>query len=91
MKSVTIAVIALATVSGCAQLSASSASAEEQCGWLARGDGMRVNETLGIETAGDSQNVRMRLEDTFNRRFTATCAYNTASGARWLTPLPKAR
>jgi hypothetical protein len=88
MKTATVAGIALAALCGCAQtMSLSGNPAEQQCGALARGDGMRVNEVRAAEGTG-TQNVRMQLEDAVGRRFDATCTYSTASGASWLTPLP---
>ena len=88
MKTATVVGVALAALCGCAQTTNFAGSTEQQCAALARGDGMRVNETAAAENSGGGQNVRMRLEDAVGRRFEATCTYSTASGARWLTPLP---
>lgn len=89
MKTATIAVIALAALCGCAQTTnLSSSPAEQHCGALARGDGMRVNDIRAAEGTGGAQNVRLQLEDAVGRKFDATCTYSTASGASWLAPLP---
>jgi len=83
-----LAIIAVAVLSGCAQTAnLAGSSAEQQCSALARMEDLRVNEVLKAETAGDGQNMQLRLEDRLGRRFTATCVY-TASGARWSNPLP---
>ncbi len=88
MKTAIVAGIALAALGGCAQTpNLASNASETHCGALARADGMRVNQATAAG-AGDGQNVRLQLEDALGRKFEATCAYSTASGARWLTPLP---
>jgi hypothetical protein len=88
MKTATVAGVALAALCGCAQTTNLTGGAEQQCAGLARGEGMRVNEAAAAENTGGGQNVRMQLEDAVGRRFEATCVYSTASGTRWLTPLP---
>ncbi len=83
-----LAIIAVGVLSGCAQTAnLSGSSADQQCSALARMEDLRVNEVLKAETAGDGQNMPLRLEDRLGRRFTATCVY-AASGARWLNPVP---
>lgn len=92
MKKATLGAIALssvATLGGCAQTTGGLAgnTAEQQCGALARADGIRVNEVAKSENVGGGQNLDLRVEDALGRRFNATCVY-TADGARWLNPLP---
>ena len=84
-----LVLVAVGGLSGCAQTAnLAGNTADQQCSGLARMEDLRINEVMKVETAGDAQTVQMRLEDRLGRRFTATCAYTAANGARWSTPLP---
>ncbi|MEP6608842.1 MAG: hypothetical protein ABJA83_09195 [Burkholderiaceae bacterium] len=83
-----LAVIAIATLSACATTRKLAGNAEQQCGGLARAEGLRVNQVIKAENVSGSDNVQMRVEDALGRRFDSTCLYTAANGARWLNPLP---
>jgi hypothetical protein len=78
-----------ALLAACAAGGGSTATvAEQQCGGLARHEGLRLVQIDGIEKqAGDTQLVKMRLEDALGRRFATTCTVANGS-ARWAQPLP---
>ncbi|MGZ8993461.1 MAG: hypothetical protein ACXW16_05535 [Burkholderiaceae bacterium] len=88
MKSSLIAPLAAAVVAGCASTMAGASSAEEQCVYFARNEGLKVVRVDGVDGAGSGKNVRLRLEDALGRGFTATCASSAAGQARWVQPLP---
>ncbi|HVG04396.1 MAG TPA: hypothetical protein VM937_05600 [Burkholderiaceae bacterium] len=85
MKNALIAPLAVAALASCAQMTASSSSAEQQCVNFARNEGLRVIRVDGIEAA----NVRLRLEDSLGRGFNATCTSVAAGQPRWAQPLPQ--
>jgi hypothetical protein len=89
MKNSLFATVAFATLAGCAQMTGSYSSAEQQCINLARNDGLRLVRVEGVDTAGGGQNVRLRLEDSLGRGFNATCSSASAGQARWAEPLPR--
>jgi hypothetical protein len=65
-----------------------TSAAEQQCGALVRYEGLRLLQVDGVESRGaDGEVVRMRVEDAFGRKFSATCAV-AGGAARWAQPLP---
>ena len=88
MKNSLTAIIPIALLAGCAQMSAGYSSAEQQCINLARNDGLRFVRVEGTDSAGGSQTVRLRLEDSLGRSFGAMCSSAAGSQARWAQPLP---
>lgn len=94
MKTIFAAALSAALCAGCAQTGAGSsaspaARAEQQCGYFAREEGLRLVEVAGVETDGDNVRVRMRLEDGLNRKLNATCVYAAKDNkAAWAQALP---
>ena len=88
MKNSLIAPLAVAALASCAQMTAGSSPAEQQCVNFARSEGLRVIRVDGVDAAGSGQNVRLRLEDTLGRGFNATCSSAAAGQVRWAQPLP---
>jgi hypothetical protein len=88
MKNSLITSLAAVVLASCAQMSGGSTSAELQCVNFARGEGLKVVRVDGTDAAGSGQNVRLRLEDSLGRGFTATCTSATSGQARWTQPLP---
>ena len=88
MKNSLIAPLAVAVLASCAQMTAGNSSAEQQCVNFARSEGLRVVRVDGVEAAGSGQNVRLRLEDTLGRGFSATCSSAAAGQTTWTQPLP---
>jgi hypothetical protein len=83
--------IAVALVAGCAQTGtagdSSHASAEAQCRYFAREEGMEWVQTSRTAASGNGVGVTMQLKDALGRPFNATCVY--AGGTkRWAEPLP---
>jgi hypothetical protein len=63
--------------------------AEQQCGALVRGEGLRLVQIDAVESqGGNAQLVKLRVEDTLGRRFSTTCAVAADGAARWGQPLP---
>jgi hypothetical protein len=92
MKSISFAVLAAALCAACAQAGSGAtptARAEQQCGYFAREEGLRLLEVAGVDSDGDNVRVRMRLEDGLNRKLSATCVFATKSNkASWAQALP---
>lgn len=92
MKTILAATLAAALCAACAQTgsnAAPAARAEQQCGYFAREEGLRLLEVAGVEADGDNIRVRMRLEDGLNRKLNATCVYAANSNkATWAQALP---
>lgn len=88
MKNYLIAPLAAAVLASCASTVPGNSSAEQQCVYLARNEGLKVVRVDGVDASGSGQNVRLRLEDSLGRGFNATCASATAGQARWVQPLP---
>jgi len=88
MKNYLIAPLAVALLASCASTMSDSSSAEQQCVYFARNEGLKVTRVDGVEAASAGQNVRLRLEDALGRPFDATCALATAGQPRWMQPLP---
>ncbi len=88
MRNYPIAFVAVAVLASCAQMTAGSSSAEQQCVNFARNEGLRVVRVDGVDAAGGGQNVRLRLEDKLGRGFSATCSSASTGEARWAAPLP---
>ncbi len=87
MKNYFIAPLAAAVLASCASTTPGNSSAEQQCVYFARNEGLKVIRVDGVDAAGGGQNVRLRLEDSLGRGFNATCA-SAAGQARWMQPLP---
>lgn len=88
MKNYLIAPLAAAVLASCASTVPGNSSAEQQCVYFARNEGLKVVRVDGVDASGSGQNVRLRLEDSLGRGFNATCASTTAGQARWVQPLP---
>lgn len=86
LAATTFTVLLAACASGGTGLT--TTAAEQQCGALVRYEGLRLLQVEGVENQGASaQVVKMRVEDAFGRKFTASCA--VAGGtAKWAQPLP---
>lgn len=84
MKNYLVAPLWAAILAGCASTMSGNSSAEQQCIYFARNEGLKVVRVDGVEAA----NVRLRLEDSLGRGFNATCASATGGQARWVQPLP---
>ena len=88
MKNSLLAIVSIAVLASCAQMSSGYSSAEQQCINLARNDGLRFIRVEGTDATGGGQTVRLRLEDALGRGFDATCSPAAAGQARWAQPLP---
>jgi hypothetical protein len=85
LSATTITVLLAACASGGTGM---TTAAEQQCGALARYEGLRLLQVEGVENQGASaQVVKMRVEDAFGRKFTASCAV-AGGAAKWAQPLP---
>ncbi|HTT13457.1 MAG TPA: hypothetical protein VMG60_21505 [Burkholderiaceae bacterium] len=84
--------IVVVGVTGCATGGDPAATAERECGYLARNDGARLVRVDGVEAVseGDANfKVKMLVEDALERKANAECLYSSASNkARWAAPLP---
>ena len=89
MKNSLLTLVGVAVLASCAQMTGGYSPAEQQCINLARNDGLRIVRVDGVDAAGGSQNVRLRLEDSLGRGFNATCSAPSAGQARWAEPLPR--
>ena len=88
MKNYLIVPLAAAVLASCASTVPGNSSAEQQCVYFARNEGLKVVRVDGVDAAGSGQNVRLRLEDSLGRGFNATCTSASAGQARWVQPLP---
>lgn len=85
------AVATVAVLAGCAQTGTSGgspeATAQAQCQYFAREEGMEWVSTVKTAPMADGIGVTMRMKDALGRPFDHTCIY--ASGKkRWAAPLP---
>lgn len=85
-----LTLLSVAALAGCASTTEPSARAEAQCGYLARGEGLRLQQVDGVQSnANGVIALNVRVEDAVGRRIAAVCNYATASnGATWAQPLP---
>ena len=76
---------AVAAMAGCA--TAPDATAQAQCQYFARNEGLEFVRLVNTSTSGDSARVEMQLKDALGRAFNATC---TSAGGKtsWAQPLP---
>lgn len=86
-----LAVIGATLATACAQTGtaiAPEARAQQQCGYFAREEGLRLLQVTGVEADGNSYRVKMRLEDGLNRKLDATCIYAANGNRAWAQALP---
>jgi hypothetical protein len=87
-----LAGIMIVGVTGCATNGDPAASAERECGYLAKNDGARLVRVDGVDAVSDGDanfKVKMLVEDGLERRANAECLYSSASNkAWWAAPLP---
>ena len=85
-----LATLSAAALVGCASTASPNASAEAQCSYLARGEGLKLHQVDGVlSNANGVIALNVRVEDALGRRVTAVCNYSTANNtASWARPLP---
>lgn len=80
-----------ALVAGCAQTGPAGgspeATAEAQCRYFAREEGLEWVQTNKTASAGDGVGVSMQVKDALGRPFNATCLY-AGGQKRWAEALP---
>ena len=87
---VLLTLLSVAALAGCASTTEPSARAEAQCGYLARGEGLRLQQVDGVQSnANGVIALNVRIEDSLGRRVAAVCNYTIATNsATWAQPLP---
>ena len=77
-------------LAGCATPSSPNASAEAQCSYLARGEGLTLRQVDGVASNVNGViALNVRVEDALGRRINTVCNYNTTTkAASWAQPLP---
>lgn len=85
-----LATLTAAALAGCASTGNPNASAEMQCGYLARSEGLKLHQVDGVQSnANGVIALNVRVEDALGRRVNAVCNYTAASNsASWARPLP---
>jgi hypothetical protein len=77
-------VLAIVLMAGCAS---TNQSAEDQCAYFAREEGLEWVRTIEAKPASGGTAVTMEVKDALARSFKPTCIY--ADGKkRWAEPLP---
>jgi hypothetical protein len=81
----TVAAAALAALAGCA--STADSTAQGQCQYFARSEGLEFVRVVNATTSGDTTRVDMQVKDALGRPFNATCVSGGGKAA-WAQPLP---
>jgi hypothetical protein len=77
----------ISAIAGCATQGSPEATAQAQCQYFAREEGMEWVQNVKTAPAADGFGVTMQMKDALGRPFNATCIY-AAGKKRWAEPLP---
>jgi hypothetical protein len=77
---------AIALAAGCA--SGPDTTAQAQCQYFAREEGLEFVRIVNVAAGADATNVEMQVKDGLGRSFNATCVSAAGKKLAWLQPLP---